>query len=203
VEARSHFDDATVIFSDRGDDYNIGWCSFEFGFQEITVRNFPKALDLLQKADKSYLMVNSTLQAAECVQHIGRIKYLQKEYSAAKAYLTEAEEKFDAVGSIERQRLNALYLAWVEFRDGNSQEAKKILKEAKKWAAEVYGYWQAMYARSLGEFAFHEGDKEGAAMLFAQAQEGFEAMGSTSQQMDGSIDEEDSEGWRWFRGGRQ
>jgi tetratricopeptide (TPR) repeat protein len=136
------------------------------------------------------------------VQRIGRIHYFQKEYSAAKAHLTKAKEKFDAVGSVEHLILNSYYLAWVGSREGNSQEAKQILKEAKQSFAEENGYLQAVCARSLGEFAFHEGDEESAAVLFAQAQETFEAMGSTSQSMDNSINKEDSEGWRWFRGGR-
>jgi tetratricopeptide (TPR) repeat protein len=198
----SHFDVATVIFSDRGNNHDGGWCSYEFGRQEITVRNFPKAIGLLQKAEKLFLMANSTLRAACCVQKIGNIQYLQKEYSAAKANLTKAKEKFDAVWSVRHLTRNAYYLAWVEFREGNSQEAKKILKEAKKWVTEGNGYWQAMYARSLGEFAFHEGDEDGAAVLFAQAQVEFEAMGLTSQKMDKEIVEEDSEEWRWFRGRR-
>jgi tetratricopeptide (TPR) repeat protein len=203
-EGRSHFDAATVIFSDRGDNHDVGWCSYLFGRQEMAVsgRNFPKALDLLQKAQKFYLMANSTLLAANCVQEIGHIQYLQKEYSAAKAHLTKAKEKFDAVWSVRHLISNAYYLAWVEFREGNSEEAKKILTEAKKWVSEGNGYWQAMYARTLGEFAFHEGDKNGATALFAQAQVEFEAVGLTSQKMDKEIPEEDSEGWRWFRGGK-
>jgi tetratricopeptide (TPR) repeat protein len=148
-------------------------------------------------------MANSTLAAARCVQEIGRIHYLQKEHSAAKTNLTKAKEKFDALASIEDLKRDAYYLAWVEFREGNSQEAKQILKEAEQLFAEESGYWQAIYARGLGEFAYHEGDKDGAAMLFAQAQEGFEeAVGLTSQAMDIQIPEEDSEGWTWFRGSR-
>jgi tetratricopeptide (TPR) repeat protein len=198
---RSHFNAAITIFSDRGDNPHIAWCLFTFGCREIAVRNFAKALDLLQKAEKFFSTVNSTLNAAECVERIGQVYYYQKEYSSAKAHLTKAKEEFDAVVSVRNLILNAFSLAWVEFREGNIQEAKKILKEAKKWVSEGNGYWQAMYARSLGEFAFHEGDKDGAAVLFAQAQESFEAMGSTSKRMDGSIKKEDSEGWRWFRGG--
>jgi tetratricopeptide (TPR) repeat protein len=139
--------------------------------------------------------------AAQCVQGIGRIHYLQKEYSAAKAHLTKAKEKFDALASVEHLKRNAYYLAWVEFREGNNQEAKQILKEAKQSFAEENRYLQAMYSRSLGEFAFHEGDKDGAAMLFAQAQVAFEAMGLTSVDIYKEIEEEDSEGWRWFRDG--
>jgi tetratricopeptide (TPR) repeat protein len=164
------------------------------------VRNFPKALDLMQKAEKSYSMASSTLDVADCAQHIGRIYYLQKDYSVAKAHLTKAKEEFDAVGSVEDLMENAYYLAWVEFRGGNSQKAKQIFLEAKQWFTEEIGYWQAMYARSSGEFAFHQGDKDGAAALFAEAQKAFEAVGLTSQKMDKSIPEEDSEGWRWFRG---
>jgi tetratricopeptide (TPR) repeat protein len=201
-EARSHFDAATGIFSDRGDNYDIGWCSSQFGRQETDVRNFPKALDLLQKAQKFFLMANSTLDAADCVQRIGHIFYFQKEYSSAKTHLAKAKEKFDAVGSVEDLTLNAYFLAWVEFREGNSQEAKKVLKEAKHWFAAENRYWEAMYARSLGEFASYEGDKKGAAVFFAQAQEAFEALGLTSHRMDNRIPEQDSEGWRWFRGGR-
>jgi tetratricopeptide (TPR) repeat protein len=168
----------------------------------MAVRNFPKAPDLLQKAEKFYLVATSTLQAARCVQQIGRVNYCQKEYSAAKSHLTNAKEKFYAVGSVEDLIENAYYLAWVEFREGNDQleEAKQILKEARQWFAEEDEYWQAMYARSLGEFAFHEGDREGAGVLFAQAQKVFESEGFTSQKMDKEIPEEDSEGWRWFRG---
>jgi tetratricopeptide (TPR) repeat protein len=199
---RSHFDAATVVFSDRGDNHHSGLSSYEFGRQEIIARNFWHAIDLLQKAEKFYLMTNSTLQAAKCVQHIGRIHYLQKEYPAAKSHLTNAKEKFDAVGSGRDLIRNAYFLAWMEFREGNSQEAKQVFKEAKRWVAAENGYWQAMYSRSFGEFAFHECDKEGAAVLFAQAQQGFEAVGFTSQKIDKEIPEEDSEGWRWFRGGR-
>jgi predicted negative regulator of RcsB-dependent stress response len=146
-------------------------------------------------------LANSTLAAAQCVQRIGRIHYLQKEYSTAKTNLTKAKEKFDALGSVKDLRINASFLAWVEFREGNNKEAKQIMKEAKQSFAEENGYWQAVYARSLGEFAFHEGDKDGAAMLFAQAQERFEAEGFTSQAIDKQIVEDDSEGWRWFRDG--
>jgi cell division septum initiation protein DivIVA len=142
------------------------------------------------------------MAAVQCVQEIGRIHYLQKEYSAAKTHLTIAKEKFDALGSIEGLITNANYLAWEEFREGNSQEAKQILKEAKRLFAEENGYSQAIHVRSLGEFAYHEGDKDGAATLFAQAQKVFEAAGLTSQAMDEDIEEEDSEGWRWFRGSR-
>jgi tetratricopeptide (TPR) repeat protein len=195
-DARSHFDAATIIFSDLGDDFHVGLCSYEFGRQEMAARNFPNALDLLQKAEKSYLMVNLNLDAAQCVEQIGRIRYYQKQHSAAKAHLTKAKEEFDMAGSVEDLIPNSYYLAWVEFREGNNQEAKQILKEARQWFAEEDGYWQAMYARSLGEFAFHEGDKESAAMFFAQAQGGFEAIDLTSQNMD--KDEENSEGWRWF-----
>jgi tetratricopeptide (TPR) repeat protein len=129
----------------------------------MLIGNLSKALDLLQKGEKAHLMENATLAAANCVQEIGRIKYMQKEYSAAKAHITKAKEKFYAVGNVGHLPVNACYLAWVEFREGNSQEAKKILKEAKEWVTEGNGYWQAVYARSLGEFAFHEGDKESAA----------------------------------------
>jgi tetratricopeptide (TPR) repeat protein len=52
-DGRSHFDAATVIFSDLGDNYHIGVCSAHFGRQEKDAKNFPKALDLLQKAEKS------------------------------------------------------------------------------------------------------------------------------------------------------
>jgi tetratricopeptide (TPR) repeat protein len=201
-EARSHFDAAAVIFSDLGANYDVGWCSHLFASQEVAIRNFPKALELLQKAQKFCLMANSTLNLAECVQLIGRIHYFQKEYSAAKVHLTRARDEFDAVGSVKHLMEYAYYLAWVEFREGNSQEAKQIFTEAKQWFTEGNGYWEALYARSLGEFAFHEGDKDGAAVLFAQAQEGFEAVGLTSQRMDKSIPEQDSEGWRWFSGGR-
>jgi tetratricopeptide (TPR) repeat protein len=202
-EGRFNFDAATVIFSDRGDNHHIGWCSYHFGLQEMAVGNLTKALDLLQNAGKSYLIANSILAAAHSVQQIGRVNYYQKEYSAAKTHLTKAKEEFDTAWSIEDLIPNAYYLAWVGFREGNSQEAKQILKEAKQWFTEGNRYWQAMYARSLGEFAFHEGDKDEAAVLFAQAQEEFETMGFTSQKMDKEIPEEDSEGWRWFRGGRQ
>jgi tetratricopeptide (TPR) repeat protein len=166
----------------------------------MAARNFMKAIDLLQKAEKSYLMENSTLKAASCVELIGRVNYYQKEYPAAKTLLTKAKEEFDAAGSIEDLIPNSYYLAWVEFREGNSQEAKQILKRAKQWFTEGNGYWQAMYARSLGEFAFHEEHYDGAGVLFAQAQEGFEALGFTSQNIDKKIPEEDSEGWRWFHG---
>jgi ATP/maltotriose-dependent transcriptional regulator MalT len=136
------------------------------------------------------------------MERIGRMHYLQKEYSAAKTHLTKAKEKFNAAGSVERLIPNAYFLAWVEFREGNSQQAKQILKEAKQWVAEGNGYWQAMHVQSFGEFAFHEGDKEGAAMLFAQAQVEYEAVGLTSETIDKRIAVQDSEGWRWFRGGR-
>jgi tetratricopeptide (TPR) repeat protein len=168
----------------------------------MRVGNSQEAVDLLHTAEKILLMANSTLNAAVCVQEIGRIYYLQEEYSAAKAHLTKANEKFDALGSVQRLITNAYYLAWVEFREGNSQEARQILKGAKQYFAVEKGYYQAMYARCLGEFAFHEGDEEGAAVLFAQAQEGLEALGFTSQKADQEIREQDSEGWRWFRGGR-
>jgi tetratricopeptide (TPR) repeat protein len=198
---RSHFDAAAIIFSDRGDNHQMGWCSYYFGWQEMTVGNFPKAVDLQQKAEKFFLMANSTLAIAACMQEIGRIHYFQKEYSAAKTLLTKAKEKFDAIGSVE-ELTNAYYLAWVEFREGNSEEAKQILKEARQWFTEENGYLMAMYARSLGEFVFHEGDKDGAAVLFAQAQEAFEAVGFTWQKIDKEINEQDSDGWRWFHGGR-
>jgi hypothetical protein len=92
-------------------------------------------------------------------------------------------------------------MSWVEFREGNYQEARDVLIEAKKLIVEEgYDFWQAKYARSLGEFSFHEGDKEGAAVLFAEAQEKSEATGLIPRRMDKMVPEEDSEGWRWFRG---
>jgi tetratricopeptide (TPR) repeat protein len=168
----------------------------------MRVGNLQQALALLHTAEKSLLMVNSTLNAAICVQDIGCIYYRQEEYSAAKAHLTKAKEKFDALGSVERLISSSYYLAWVEFREGNSQGARQILKEAKRWFSSEIGYWQTIYTRGLGEFAFQEGDEEGAAVLFAQVQEEFEAIGFTSQKADKNMREQDSEGWRWFRGGR-
>jgi hypothetical protein len=81
----------------------------------------------------------------------------------------------------------------------NSQKAKQILRDGTKLFTDGNAYWEAMYARSLAEFAFHEGEKEGAVVLFDKAQ--FDDLGLTSQKMDKFIREEYSEGWRWFAEG--
>jgi tetratricopeptide (TPR) repeat protein len=65
------------------------------------------------------------------MKEIGRIHYFQEEYSAAKAHLTRAKDDFSTHRSIEDLIQTAYYLAWVEFREGNSQEANYILTEAK------------------------------------------------------------------------